>query len=77
MAFQIKIKTPAWELEKVNQNGTITFSSRNTGLADFITVPIPMIADRLLKTGFLAECDSNGHFVKLLNKIDPTLPLHG
>jgi hypothetical protein len=77
MAFQIKIKAPAWELEKVNGNKTIIFSSRNTGLADFVNVPIPLIVDRLLKTGFLVECDSNGYFVKLLDKIDPALPLHG
>jgi len=77
MAYQIKIKSPAWEVEKVNGNGTITFSSRNTGLADFLIVPTPLIAEAMLKHGFLAHCDSNGYFLEILEKIDSTLPLHG
>ena len=75
--YQQKIKSPAWELESVNDNYTITFSSRNSGCADFITLPTSVVADKMLKVGLLVKCDRMGHYAEKLQHIDPDIPLHG
>lgn len=77
MSYQIRIKSPAWEVEKITESDAVLFSARNTGLADFVAVPIHLVAEIVLKRGLLVECDSEGHFVQVLLELKPDVPLHG
>lgn len=77
MSYQIRLKSPAWEVEKVTDSGAVLFSARNTGLASFVAVPVHLVAEVVLKRGLLVECDSEGRFVQVLTKERPDLPLRG
>lgn len=72
--YQIKIDSPSWEIESVNGNGTTTYSSRNSGCAEFLSIPTILIPK---SKSFLVKCDSAGRFVAVLNKYDTDLPYCG
>jgi len=61
--YQQEIKSPAWEVESVNGNSTITFSSRNSGCADFVAISIHKVAKKALEAGILIKRDEMGYYV--------------
>lgn len=76
--YQIEIKKPYWEIESVDERQVI-FSSRNSGLADFIGIPTNLVRhpESALKKGIIVKCDFKGHFVEILKEFDPNLSRHG
>ncbi len=60
--YQQRIKSPAWEVERV-EDDKVTFSARNSGCADFITIPISLIAEEIVRKGILVKCDEMEHFI--------------
>ena len=76
--YQIMVKSPAWEIEKVNDS-IVLFSSRNSGCASFIAIPANVLHNpsRQLKKGILIKCDFDDRFVEILDDYDMNLSLHG
>jgi len=53
---RIVLKSPCWEVEKVNSNGTITFSARGSGSVRSVTVSLASVVARALENGILVDC---------------------
>lgn len=66
MVYQTYIKSPYWELEKI-VGDKVLFSSRNSGCADFLSIPVAALIPVILEKGVRVECDFNGYFVKVVN----------
>ena len=67
------IKSPDWEFEeKSSSPDRLMFSARNSGCADFCSVPytIGLDGESMVKRGFYVFRDIHGHFHSYASKDD-------